>query len=239
MTQKTMNGNNQARAYITALCGILLALVLCATTAYAENPRAATVRLGHDGHSALLIRVENCTVFVEPSDGEKVDCTFDSGALRIAHGKDGEAYQLGIQSLSGRRMGFEAAATISVPSGAFEHVTIETNNAEVMLSHGLDCAHTIDAVDSRIGIQHTNGGTRPYAIQLRRSMCDFVIDEHATDYAVEVRMAGGLLSVPAGGMPAPVKGSAYNYTTGKGISKITVDNLTGSYMNFVFARRMQ
>lgn len=236
MTQSTMN---KAKTRMLALCGILLlTLALMSGSAYATNDRVVTARSDYEGSATLVLVVENCIVNVEPSDDAALDVKFDSGALRMEQENDNGIMRLRVYSLSGMRMGYDAAATVYVPKAAFERFALECHNGDAMLMSGIQSNIEVSGYDdARVSLQYPAGNTASYSVRLLKSTCDFVMDGNAVDYAIDVKVTGprGQLRVPAGAMPDYTGGSAYKYTNGTGAAVITGEILSDSSLNFGLA----
>lgn len=237
MTQTNMNTIKRAGVRTFVLwCLICVVTLLAGTVAYAGENRIVKARLSADDGKYINVQVNNCTVTIEPTDETYLECWYDTGALRFTQEVRGETQQIVLSSISGKMMGYDAAATIYLPRKAYNALMLEGRNAEIMVMKGFEGNQDYTLDNSRISVQFTQGLGNAYIIRLTSSTCDFAIPDTASNYAIDATVNSGRISVPAGSMPEYKSGSSYKYTNGDGGTVITVDLTKSSDMNFYYTR---
>jgi hypothetical protein len=211
-----------------------------AITPPSDNPTKITTTTADPKDSVqAYATIKNCTVNIVPTDGRMVELTYDAGVLRFEQSMTRGVHMLTVESISGKRTGDNAAATLYIPRALFHAVFVDVQNGEASIAGGLDSYISINGVDARFSVDFPSGNTYNYQIVgLTNSLCVLGISENATNYAINVeRISGRSSLVPAIGMPAySPNGSTYGYTNGNGSTKISVDALNSSNLEFVFVR---
>lgn len=235
---KKMQKSKLTRVWILAL-----SLALFASSAFAagEN-RVFTARIDPEESVEVYITIKDCAVYIEPTDEKMIDLKYDTGALRLEQSIAQGTQKITISSISGKRVGYEAAATLYLPQNSgFSYVFVDVQNGETMLMKGIGASFDISGNGADISIQYTPDAAHPYNMRLAQSRCTFAIDENATDYKITAQVNGGNITVPMDGMPAykatSGKVGEYNFSKGTGAASITADVGDASVLSFAFVRR--
>lgn len=237
----TQSKKNRYMIRRLALCCLLALITLMSAGAHASQDRVVTARIDPEDSLEAYITIQNCTVYIEPTDNDMADLKYDTGALRLEQAVQQGTHRITIRSVSGKRMGYEAAATLYLPRDAYQYVFVDVQNGETMVMKSIGASFDIKGDQADISLQYDEELANAYYLRLVQSRCTFAMDEKATNYAIAAQVNGGNIAVPMGGMPAYKAASGkigeYNYSAGNGASLITADVGEGSTLGFVFVRK--
>lgn len=230
--------NKPARVWLLALC---LALFAANAFAAGEN-RIVTARINPEESVEVYITIQDCTVYIEPTDEKMIDLKYDTGALCFEQSIARGTQMITVSSISGMRMGYDAAATLYLPGDSnFSYVFVDVQNGEAMVMKGIGASFDISGNNADISVQYTPNDAHQYNMRFTKSRCTFVIDESATDYSITAQVNGGDITVPVNGMPeykaTSGKVGEYNFSKGTGAAGITADVGDGSTLAFGFVRK--
>lgn len=200
----------------------------------ASNPRSA-VETVEPISSTLYISVIGCQVNVVPTDDEAVSCRHDASALRLSHETAQGVQRLTVQPRDGASS--DAEATLCVPRGAYEQVTLDVKNGAGGMAGGLQCPAAVYGANARLSLTLASDAVHGYALHLIDSVCVFGIGETAQHYGILVENISGSTLTLTGDLPACQPGAAsYAFTSGAGTAQIHVTGLLNSELEFIFVR---
>lgn len=127
----------------------------------------------------------------------------------------------------------DAEATLCVPRGAYEQVTLDVKNG----AGGLQCPAAVYGANARLSLTLASDAVHGYALHLIDSVCVFGIGETAQHYGILVENISGSTLTLTGDLPACQPGAAsYAFTSGAGTAQIHVTGLLNSELEFIFVR---
>lgn len=240
-----MKGNviMKQRMWVIISC-LLTTLALLSSASYADEGGEITATLDVGDNVMLYVYIRNCTVYIEPSDGDVIECKYDAGVVGMDYEAARGTQILTLESVTGQRIGYETAATLYVPRDAYMSLEVDSTNSDCMVMKGIKCNHVIYAGDaSHISVQYPkeHGEVYYYIGIMGGSTVDLALSEGATDFTFSAELHDSSLNIPVGVMPAygrPYDGSGeYNFFSGNGQAKIDVIAREGSTLSVLLVRQ--
>lgn len=223
-------------------CLLVMMTAACITTAYADDSPLATESIDPAGNMLVYVSASNCVVYIEPTDEKMLGVAYDESALSMQHDPSRGQDLLIFDSASGQRMGHDAAATVYVPQNTYRHLEVNTEQADAVVSGGIDCGQTLYATDhSSVEVQYAPNKDNQYTLGvLDNSTMDFIVDESATNYSIRVNINdNSSLNVPQDWIPnhnPRIIMGLFEYSNGNGNMNIEASLRNNSTLNILHAQ---